>query len=63
MLGLHNKDQYFRLSQLRVAVMKNEKLIAEAQDSARTQRREMFTLGSCYQATAIEDRILHVFCC
>jgi hypothetical protein len=45
----------WELSQLRVPVLRSERLIAEAGDSSGTQRKGNAAVESCYQATASED--------
>jgi hypothetical protein len=44
----------YRTSHHRVAVVRCEKLVAEARDNSGTQRKGTSTIGSCYQATARE---------
>jgi hypothetical protein len=45
---------------LSVAVVRSEKLVAEAEESWGTQRKENGAVRNHYQATAIEDRKLCV---
>jgi hypothetical protein len=51
------------LSYSRVAVVRSEKLIAEARDSSETQKKRNVLVGSRYQATANKKlRRLYVCC-
>jgi hypothetical protein len=51
--NLTKKEKMF--SQLRVAVVRSEQLVAETGESSGTQRKRDVRLGSRYQATASED--------